>query len=320
MPKKKIQFISVMSELGAGTRGSSLGFEALKMASLKNDMEFFKKYPIKRVKTLNDRLFKKSTKKFAKRLDGIEEMYRNIEKDVSTALRSNKFPVLFSGDHSNAGGTISGIKTAYPNKRLGVIWVDAHGDLHSPYTSPSGNVHGMPLATALHEDNLENKNNEPTKETIWHWNEMKGSNQRVLHSDLFFIGVRDAEEPELNLMKKHNIPNVSVDELRKMGIEAVVKKALGHLAACDIIYISFDVDSMDPSVSRGTGTPVPHGLTADEARTLLLGLIEDKRLCAFETTEINPLLDDKGNAMAETAFSIVKPVVEKIEKQLNAAK
>lgn len=319
MPKKKIQFISVMSELGAGTRGSSLGMDALKMASIKYDMEFFKKYPTKKVKTLNDRIFKKSTRKFAKRLDGIEEMYRNIEKDICTALRTNKFPVVFSGDHSNAGGTISGIKTAYPNKRLGVIWIDAHADLHSPYTSPTGNVHGMPLATALGEDNLENQNNTPTKETIWHWNEMKGSNQRVQHSDLFFVGVRDTEEPEENLMIQYNIPNIKVAELRKIGVAEVAKQALEHLKNCDMLYVSFDVDSMDPSVSRGTGTPVKEGLTENEALNLILHLVEDPRLCVFETTEINPLLDDKGNAMAEAAFRILKPVVEKIDNQLKSA-
>lgn len=313
---KKLQILSIMSELGAGTRGSSLGFEALKMASLKYDYQFFPKRNVKRVKTENDLIFKKSTRKFAKRLDGIERMYRTIEKEVSQKLKRDYFPVVFSGDHSNAGGTIAGIKTAYPKKRLGVIWVDAHSDLHSPYTSPSGNVHGMPLATALFEDNLENKNNQPSEETIWHWNEMKGSNQRVKPSDLFFIAVRDSEEPEINLMKKYNIPNVTVDELRAKGVKEVARMALEYLKACDIIYISFDVDSMDPSVSRGTGTPVEHGLTEDEARDLLLQLVEDKRLCVFETTEINPLLDDKGNAMAETAFRVVKPVIEKIESKL----
>ncbi len=305
-----------MSELGAGTRGASLGFEALRMASFKTDIGFFKKYPVKNVKTLNDRLFKKSTRKFAKRLDGIEEMYRNIEKDVSGAFKDHKFPVVISGDHSNAGGTIAGIKTAYPKKRLGVIWIDAHADLHSPYTSPSGNVHGMPLGTALHEDNLENQNNQPAEETIWHWNELKGSNQRVLHSDLFFVGVRDTEGPEERLMEKHSIPNVTTDELRSKGVEAVAQQARQHLKDCDIVYISFDVDSMDPSISRGTGTPVPGGLMEDEARELILHLLEDQRICCFEMTEINPLLDDR-NQMAETALRILMATTEKINQNLS---
>ena len=305
-----------MSELGAGTRGSSLGFPALEIASLKYDPEFFPKYSIKKIETENDLVFKQKTLRFGKRLDGIARMYRRIQDEIVTTMENKRFPVVFSGDHSNAGGTIAGIKAAHPTKRLGVIWVDAHGDLHSPYTSPTGNVHGMPLATALHEDNLENKNNDPQEETIWHWNEMKGSNQRVKHSDLFFVGLRDLEQPEINLMAKHSIPNVTVDELREKGVKQVAKMALEHLGDCDIIYISFDVDSMDPSVSRGTGTPVEHGLTEDEARELLLNLVEDKRLCCFETTEVNPLLDDKGNSMAEAAFRVIKPVIEKIESNL----
>lgn len=317
---KKVHIISVMSELGAGTRGSSLGFQALEIASLQYDRQFFPSRKIKAVKTENNLVFYKSELEFAKRLDGIARMYDNIQKEVAKKMTDGEFPAVFSGDHSNAGGTIAGIKTAFPQKRLGVIWVDAHSDLHSPYTSPTGNVHGMPLATALNDDNLENQNNQPSEETIWHWNEMKGSNQRVNHSDLFFIGVRDNEEPEQNLMKKHNIPNITVDELREKGVKEIAKMALEYLKDCDLIYISFDVDSMDPSISRGTGTPVEHGLLEDEARELLLNLVDDKRLCCFETTEVNPLLDDKGNAMAEAAFRVVKPVIEKIESKLNTKK
>lgn len=312
---KKVQIISVMSELGAGTRGSSLGFPALEIASLLYDRQFFPSRKITRLDTENDLIYSKSELIFAKRLDGIARMYEIIKKEVSDKLIDQNFPVLFSGDHSNAGGTIAGIKKAFPQKRLGVIWIDAHADLHSPYTSPSGNVHGMPLATAIHEDNLASKNNQPADETIWHWNEMKGSNQRVNPSDLFFISVRDTETPEDNLMAQYNIPNVTVDQLREKGVEATARQALEYLGECDIIYISFDVDSMDPSISRGTGTPVEHGLTEEEARELMLHLVEDKRLCCFETTEVNPLLDDKGNVMAETAFRVVKPVIEKIESK-----
>lgn len=313
---EKMQMLAVMSELGAGTRGSSLGLNAIEVASLKYDPEFFANRKIKKVKTLNERLYLEDNMRYARRLDSIAEMYQRIKKLVSDTMNEGSFPFIFAGDHSNAGGTIAGIKKAFPKKRLGVIWVDAHSDLHSPYTSPSGNVHGMPLATALHDDNLENKNNQPEEDVIWHWNEMKGPNQRLRHSDLFFIGVRDSEEPEQNLMKKHNIPNVKVDELREKGAAKVAEMALEHLKDCDIIYVSFDVDSMDPSVSRGTGTPVENGLKEEEARELLLRLVEDERLCCFEVTEVNPLLDDKGNAMAEAAFRIISKVANKIENNL----
>ncbi len=310
---KKIEIIGVMSELGAGTRGASLGLDAIQVASLKYDRDFFKRHQEKRLKTVNHLLYKKVEMPYAKRLDGIAEMYGRIEKNISKTIDKGNFPFVVAGDHSSAGGTIAGIKKSFPNKRLGVIWVDAHADLHSPFTSPSGNVHGMPLATAIQEDNLECKNNEPENETIWHWNVMKGPNPRVKPEDLVFIGVRSTEKPEEAIMERYSIPNFKVAELRERGIDAIVKDTLDHLKDCDILYLSFDVDSMDPSVSEGTGTPVPEGFSEDEARELLLGLLEDSRFISFEMVEVNPLLDLKGNSMAEAAFRIMKPVYEKIE-------
>lgn len=315
MQFSKLQIIGVTSELGAGTRGASLGLDAMQVASLLYDRSFFKRYPVRRLKTVNDRLYQKSESSYAKRLDGIATMYDRIEKALHQELSKKHLPILISGDHSSAGGTIAGIKKAFPNLRLGVVWVDAHADLHSPYTSPSGNVHGMPLATALHEDNLEMQNNQPSEETIWYWNEMKGSNPRVRPEDLFFIGVRSTEAPEEALMAKYGIPNLSVEQVRAMGVEAAAKKAQAHLQECDLLYVSFDVDSMDPSVSVGTGTPVPHGFSESEASDLLFALLQDPRLVAFETVEVNPLLDLGGNSMAEAAFRIFKRSLERIEDQ-----
>lgn len=312
----QLQFFSAMSELGAGTRGSSMGMQALKFASLKLDPNFFVLHPTQKIQSENKLLFKDYAKRFAKRLDGIAKMYDNISDAIVPALKVGK-AVIFTGDHSNAGGTITGIKKAYPDKRLGVIWVDAHADLHSPYTSPTGNVHGMPLANALSEDNLDCKRNSPSDETVITWNKMKGDKARIQYEDLFFIGMRSAEEPEMYLVNENGIPNITVNELREIGAAGAAKQALDYLQSCDIIYVSFDVDSMDPTVSRGTGTPVDNGLTEDEARNLLLALVEDPRLCCLEVTEINPLLDLNGNSMAESTFRIIKPVIEKIESNLN---
>lgn len=304
-----------MSELGAGTRGSSLGLEALQIASIKTDPSFFQDREICKIKTENRLLYQEVKTPSAPRIDGISVMYDRIQNEVSHSLEHQEFPCVISGDHSNAGGTIAGIKKAFPQKRLGVIWVDAHADLHSPYTSPTGNVHGMPLATALGEDNLENKVRDPEEEAIWHWNEMKGTRARLQAEDIFFLGLRDTEEPEDRLREKHQIPNITVDELREMGVKAAAAKAREHLADCDIIYLSFDVDSLDPIVSVGTGTPVDEGFSEDEARDLLLELVEDSRIITLEMVEINPLLDMNGNSMAEASFRILKPVVEKLEAQ-----
>lgn len=305
-----------MSEIGAGTRGSSLGLEALQIASLKYDRPFFHLRPVKQVENENHRLYKPTQEENAKYLDGIAVMYDRIEREIGAALAPrDTMPCVIAADHSNAGGTIAALKKAFPKSRLGVIWVDAHADLHSPYTSPSGNVHGMPLGTAIGEDNLENKINDPSEEALWHWKEMKGQNQRVRPEDIFFLGVRDTEAPEEKLMAKYQIPNLTVDQCREMGIAAAAEKALEHLKDCDLIYLSFDVDSLDPIVSVGTGTPVDEGYTEEEVRALLLRLVEDPRLAAFEMVEINPLLDMNGNSMAEAAFRIFKPIVEKIESQ-----
>lgn len=311
---KYISYISMMSELGAGTRGASLGFDALRMASYDIDRKFFDRYKISRIKDFNEFLFMDYTDESAKRIDSISLTFKYIDEEIGSELKKGAFPVVFSGDHSNAAGTIWAIKNAYPESRLGVVWIDAHADLHSPYTSPSGNVHGMPLAISIGEDNLEKKINDPHPETIGIWNAMKGPEPRINPSDIFFISVRDTEEPEEHLMKKYYIPNVKTAGVRRLGPVEVAKRALKHLDDCDIIYVSFDVDSLDPSISSGTGTPVPEGLTVEEARDIILTLLDSKKICCLETTEINPLLCDKGNAMAEAAFEVIKPVIEKIEQ------
>lgn len=303
-----------MSELGAGTRGASLGFDSLRLASYDKDFGFFNRHPVIRVPNFNDQLYLEYNDECAIRLGYIHETFKQTTAAVGSELRAGRFPIVFSGDHSNAAGTIMGIKDAHPKKRLGVIWIDAHADLHSPYTSPSGNVHGMPLAMTIGEDNQEKRINNPISSTVDIWNTIKGDTPRVNPQDLFFVAVRDTEIPEDHLMAKFSMPNIKTEELREMGPEAVAVKALEHLKDCDIIYISFDVDSMDPSISKGTGTPVPGGLTKDEASVLMQELVKSPKICCLETTEINPLLCDKGNAMAEAAFDVLKPVIEEIEK------
>ena len=311
---QNLEFFGVMSELGAGTRGASLGLEALKITSLQYDQAFFLERKVQSLPTENHRLHLPPGDPSALRLEGIRAMYLRIEDSIGQSLESGNFPVVIAGDHSNAGGTIAGIKKAHPDKRLGVIWVDAHADMHSPYTSPSGNVHGMPLATALGEDNFENKVQEPKPATLEQWTEMKGNNQRLLPSDLFFFGVRDTEDPEQALRSRFEIPNLTVAEVREMGLQKAAQQAFDHLQDCDLIYLSFDVDSMDPSVSVGTGTPVDKGFLEEEAAGLLQELIKHPKLCCFEMVEINPLLDLKGNSMAEAAFRIFKPLIEYLEK------
>jgi len=311
---KSVQIVTAMSELGAGTRGASLGWEAIRTASYRLTPQFFYGRPVHHIAHENELLGRPVTEQVPHHLDGIARQYARMAEALAPILKEGTLPLVFTGDHSNAGGTMAGIHQAFPNKRLGVVWIDAHADLHSPYTSPTGNVHGMPLATALGIDNLENKERDPSAEELRYWQALKGDQARLRTSDLFFIGLRDTESPEDRLRQRHGIPNVTVGELRQMGPEEVARQALSHLGDCDILYISFDVDSLDPIISQGTGTPVPGGLNVGEAKRLLQALAADPRLVCLEVTEVNPCLDTKGNAMAETAFKLVMALINQWEE------
>ncbi|MBP9159979.1 MAG: arginase family protein, partial [Flavobacteriales bacterium] len=185
---------------------------------------------------------------------------------------------------------------------------DAHADLHSPWTTPSGNVHGMPLALLM---NIEMKGqNRPKMFTLDVWDRLRkigSSGPKVLPQDLVFIGLRDFEEAEKAIIEEHKIKVITVADLRKKGAKAAVAETLAHLSTCDKIHVSFDVDSLDPTISVGTGTPVPDGLFLDEARELLTGFCAEPKTVTLDVVEINPALDT-GNAMAENVLTVLEPL------------
>jgi arginase len=310
----EIKLIEVNSELGAGTRGASLGVAGMKVAANNVQSRYFAKYDTTQVETENDLLLEEVTTPHAKRIDGVVRVYDRVCSAVSDTLEAGtQFPIVLAGDHSTAGGTIAGIKKAFPDKRLGVIWIDAHADLHTPYTTPSGNIHGMPLACSLNQDNLDKKVNELDDATVKLWDTLKntgGMAPKIKAHDLVFVGVRSTEDGENHLLDKYNMLEISVAEIKRRGTDSVALDALNYLEECDMIYVSFDVDSMDPTISRGTGTPVPNGISAQEAGTLINRLLDNSKVCCFEIVEVNPTLDDKCNKMAETAFSILERATE----------
>jgi arginase len=168
-------------------------------------------------------------------------------------------------------------------------------------------MHGMPIACLLGEDNKGGQINNPDEETIRYWEKLKHLGDifpKVHYEDIVMVSVRDFERQEEYLMQKHNVKNISVTEIRNRGVERIAVEALTALDKCDLIYISFDVDSMDPEISKGTGTPVPGGLTEKEAGNLIYYLLRSKKACCLEVVEINPTLD-KENLMAENAFEIL---------------
>ena len=310
---KDIVFLINRSEITAGTRGASLGPGAVMSAARKNNKTFFGEFPIEEIVEVNYYLDHPVVHPFAKRIEGLVEVYESLNEKVSAVLKNEKFPLIIAGDHGSAGGTIAGIKSAFPQKRLGVIWIDAHADLHTPYTTPSGNIHGMPLSTAINEDNLECKINHVLPETIELWNKLKyigGISPKVYPEDLIFIGVRDTEDQEDTVINGLKIKNYTVSEVNQKGVQAVVSEVEDKLKDCDMIYISFDVDSMDPSLtSHGTGTPVKDGLTPEEAELFLKAFSKNPKTVCVEFVEVNPCLDEKVNKMAEVTAELVEAVV-----------
>jgi arginase len=305
---KNIKLIEVPSEIGAGTRGASLGIEAIKIAALDFMSNFFIHFPSEKIQTENKLLYEPIESPYAKRIKGIAAIYDKVSKAISDSIKNNFFPVVLSGDHSTAGATIAGIKMAKPKSKLGVIWIDAHADLHTPYTTPSGNVHGMPVAVTINKDNEDCAVHDVDEDTAKWWNHLKSIGRivpKVLPEDVVFISLRDYEKEERYLIEKYAMKVITTKEVRNNGAENVVRAVLRYLADCTDIYVSFDVDSLDSSISKGTGTPVGNGLKEREAEDLISKFMQNRKVCCFEVTEVNPTLD-KENLMAEIAFNILQ--------------
>ncbi len=285
-----------------------MGMSALRVAAWKNGSDLFGHAEESILRDENDVLYEDDNTPNAHHIDGLIRFESDLAYEVYKFLRSNIFPMVIGGDHSIAIGSVSGTKMAFPTERLGVIWIDAHADLHSPWTTPSGNVHGMPLSLLM---NIEKKGrNKPRVFTMDTWDRLRKigmSGAKLQPTDLVFIALRDYEPEEEAIIKEHNIKVITVDQLRARGAAGVVSDTLAYLGACDKIHVSFDVDSLDPSISVGTGTPVPHGLSLDEARTLLTGFCSDNKTATLDVVEINPALDT-NNAMAEAVLTVLEPL------------
>ena len=313
---RTVKILEVPSEIGAGTRGASLAPRALETAAINAKSDFFHKHTIIKVEPENQALYFQDNNPEAKNIEAVTKVIERTANQVEPIMKEQKtFLIVIAGDHSTAAGTLAGMKRAFLKQRIGVIWIDAHADIHTPYTSPSGNIHGMPLAISMGEDNYLKKKNRPTKETIAFWEKLKslgGPDRNIQPSDIVYLAVRDTEPQEDFLLRKYSIKNHTVDDIRRRGIENVVNETMRRLRHCDVIYVSFDVDSMDSSVSQGTGTPVANGLTEKEAEELLGEFCVSPKVRCLEFAEINPLLDQK-NKMADISFQILNNVVQKIE-------
>ncbi len=316
----QIKLVEVKSDLGGRLAGASLGIDAMRIASYKNpkNFGFFRRFDgecYERIDVENQLYNQPNQHKYCKKIEELTDIYERTSNAVAQGLINSDFTIVIAGDHSTAGGTINGIRQAYPEQTIGVIWIDAHADVHTPYSSDTGNMHGMPIATVIDDDNEECKFNELDSKSIELWEKIKsvgGTKKTINFKDVVYVALRDYEIAEATIIKKYNTKVVRTIDLRLQGASETAHQILNHLSHCDVIYVSFDVDSMDTSVSVGTGTPVEGGLFAYEAKQLLKVLASFEKVKCIEITEVNPTLDE-GNKMAEVAFDIFTNICRTVD-------
>jgi len=325
-----VGLVEVDCDLGAGTVGAGAGIDLLKGAvQRQQDLRRLSEGLIQEIegqKHPSARAMARASEAgtatpHARHIEAIAQVMGDAADLVAAALTQGLFPIVLAGDHSTAAATIAGIHRAHPGERLGVIWIDAHADIHSPFTTPSGNMHGMPLAIAAAHDNLPEAINDPDEATRQLWRQLQelgGSQGPALNlGDLIYIAVRDTEPAEDITLASYSIPVISTEQVRREGPDAAALRCLDYLAEVDRIYVSFDVDALDSTICKGTGTPVPGGLWPEEAEAILRRLLADPRVCCWEICEINPHLDTL-NTLAEVSLGIFNGGLEKLAERLTA--
>jgi arginase len=208
------------------------------------------------------------------------------------ALPDTSFPIVLGGDHSISMGSVAGVAQ---RGRTAVLWIDAHADLNTPASSPSGNLHGMPLAHLLGLGDARLL-------SIW------GGGQVVAPEDLVFIGLRSIDAGERELIRSLGIRAYTMKDIDTRGIADVAREAIDRLRGADQLHVSFDADALDPDLAPGVGTPVPGGLRYREAHLLMELLADSGRVTSLDLVEVNPLLDVRnrtGRIMVEMAASLL---------------
>ncbi len=287
--KRKIALIGVPIDLGAGTQGTNLGPEAIRIAGIvkrleamgyivddRGDIPVGKREP-KVVEGTN-----------LKNLKEILKVNSLLCEAVSKAMDEEMMPVVLGGDHSIAIGTIFGV--LQHKKNLGVIWFDAHGDINTSETSPSGNIHGMPVAvlTGMEHGELSSI----------------GGNVFLKSENVVYVGSRDLDEGERKAMKAQGIKVFTMYEIDDMGIKKVMEEAIKIAGeGTDGIHVSFDLDAVDPEIAPGTGTKVPGGMGYRETHHALEMIAMSNKLVSVEFVEVNPLLD-RQNTTAEVTVAL----------------
>lgn len=295
LKKETIKIIGFPMDLGAGRRGVDMGPSALRIANLNHRLvalgyDVIDTGDIK-IQTAEQQTIVNPKLKY---LDEILKTSDVLSRTVEQTLNDGHFPLCIGGDHSMALGTIAGISSYCLKKKLvpGVIWIDAHADMNTDKTSPSGNIHGMPLAASLGLGNPELTN-------------FYGFRPKLKPENCALIGIRSVDPEERKNIKKLNLPVYTMSDIDKIGIHRIINKVLRQFKEkVDHIHVSFDVDSIDPSAAPGVGTPVPGGLNYREAHSLMESIAECGCMSSLEVAEVNPILDHY-NKSAEFAADLV---------------
>ena len=287
---RKVAVIGAALDLGAGRRGVDMGPSAIRYAGLEDRLEELgvRCSDWGNVETAVAEAAE-SGRADARFLAVIKETCERIAGAVTRAVKSGRTPVVLGGDHSIALGTLGGMASVHGPGA--VLWLDAHGDLHTPATSPSGNVHGMPLGAAL--------GRAPDVFASEAWPRPAVDAERVV-----LLGVRSLDDGEREYVRERGIAVYTMSELDRRGIEPVLREALERVEGAPFLHLSLDMDVVDPEVAPGVGTPVRGGLSYREGHLAMELVAESGLLASLEIVEVNPILD-RGNETAALGVELV---------------
>jgi arginase len=290
-----VRIIGVPLDLGASRRGTDMGPSAMRIAGLGNALRRMG-YTVAREEDIPAPAMETGTPEDLKARfkPQILEVCTHLADRVVDILEEGDFPLVLGGDHSIAMGTVAGTASYFQkqDKNIGLIWFDAHGDMNVPGVSPSGNIHGMPLAHLLGNGDEDFRN-------------IQGFSPKVNPENVALIGIRDIDAHERQIINESGIHAFTMREIDEHGMAAVSRRALEVVNEGTAgFHISFDVDGCDPTVIPGSGTLVPGGVSFREAHLLMEYCADDGNLLSMEIVELNPFLDD-GNISAERAMELL---------------
>jgi arginase len=294
-PKRKATVIGVLMDLGADRRGVDMGPSAVRVADLNQRLGAlgYEVTDAGNIPVRNPEMMQISDR-HAKYLPEIAEACQKLAHQVEEALESGSIPIVLGGDHSIAIGSVAGLSAFHHkrNTRVGVIWFDAHGDMNTPESSPSGNIHGMPFAAILGHGAKE----------LTH---ISGFAPKVEPEDCVLIGARSVDPEEAVALKASGIRVVTMRELDERGMSAVMDEAMWLASRRTAgFHVTMDMDFVDPDFAPGVGTPVPGGPTYRESHLAMEKVADSGKMLSFELTEINPAFD-VANKTAELGVQLI---------------